>query len=150
MIDALNQSFDCQVAAVHAHGGEVLKFIGDGMLAIFPLAGDVTARCSDAIQAAHQAQRAFAELRKDLAFGIALHVGEVSYGNIGGTSRLDFTAIGPAVNLAARLEVLTGQARAPARRVEGARRACRGDRRADWRSRAQGHGGRGRGFAPTR
>jgi len=109
VIDALNLSFDCQVAAVHAHGGEVLKFIGDGMLAIFPLAGDVAARCSDAIRAAQEAQRAFAEVRKDLAFGIALHVGELSYGNIGGTSRLDFTAIGPAVNLAARLEGLTGK-----------------------------------------
>jgi adenylate cyclase len=109
VIDALNQSFDCQVAAVHAHGGEVLKFIGDGMLAIFPLAGDVAARCSDAIRAAQDAQRAFAEARKDLSFGIALHVGEVSYGNIGGANRLDFTAIGPAVNLAARLEGLTGK-----------------------------------------
>jgi adenylate cyclase len=110
VIDALNAAFECQVDAVHAHGGEVLKFIGDGMLAIFPLAGgEVAARCSDAIAAAHAAQSAFAVLRADLAFGIALHVGEVSYGNIGGKNRLDFTAIGPAVNLTARLEGLTGK-----------------------------------------
>jgi adenylate cyclase len=111
VIDALNQAFDCQVEAVHAHHGEVLKFMGDGMLAIFPLdeGADVAARCTAAIEAARSAQRAFAERRKDLAFGIALHVGELSYGNIGGQGRLDFTAIGPAVNMAARLEGLTGK-----------------------------------------
>ena len=115
VLDALNQAFDCQVEAVYAHGGEVLKFIGDGMLAIFPLddAADVTARCGAAIEAARAAQRAFAAQRADLAFGIALHVGEVSYGNIGGQGRLDFTAIGPAVNLAARLEGLTGKLATP-------------------------------------
>jgi len=111
VLAALNQAFDCQVAAVHDAGGEVLKFIGDGMLAIMPLdeGADVAARCRDAVAAATAAQRAFADLRDDLAFGIALHVGELSYGNIGGQGRLDFTAIGPAVNLAARLEALTGK-----------------------------------------
>ena len=111
VLDALNQAFDCQVEAVHAQGGEVLKFIGDGMLAIFPLepGADLGARCRAAVDAALAAQHAFARVRGDLAFGIALHVGEVSYGNIGGKGRLDFTAIGPAVNLAARLEGLTGK-----------------------------------------
>jgi adenylate cyclase len=111
VIDALNQAFDCQVEAVHEQGGEVLKFMGDGMLAIFPLddGADVGGRCIAAIEAARSAQRAFAERRSDLAFGIALHVGELSYGNIGGKGRLDFTAIGPAVNMAARLEGLTGK-----------------------------------------
>lgn len=107
VLDALN----CQVEAVHAEGGEVRKFIGDGMLAIFPLEGGaaIADRCRAAIASAVAAQRAFAARRADLAFGIALHVGEVSYGNIGGKGRLDFTAIGPAVNLAARLEGLTGK-----------------------------------------
>jgi adenylate cyclase len=98
-------SWSGQLEAVHAEGGEVLKFIG--MLAIFPLEGG--AAIADRCRAAVAAQQAFAARRPDLAFGIALHVGEVSYGNIGGKGRLDFTAIGPAVNLAARLEGLTGK-----------------------------------------
>lgn len=124
VIDALNQVFECQVAAVEKHGGEVLKFIGDGMLAIFsldaegprsraadgsPIVEEVVQRCDAALAAAFEAQAAFTALRKDLAFGLALHVGDVAYGNIGGRGRLDFTAIGPAVNLAARLEGLTGK-----------------------------------------
>ena len=109
VIDALNQAFDAQVAAVHAAGGEVLKFIGDGMLAIFPVSGDLGERARNVLAAGQGAQRAFAAARPDLAFGLALHVGDVAYGNVGGMGRLDFTAIGPAVNLAARLESLTGK-----------------------------------------
>src|SRR6185295_3029028 len=70
---------------------------------------DVAARCAAAVAAAQAAQRALAAVRADLSFGIALHIGEVAYGNIGGGGRLDFTAIGPAINLAARLETLTGR-----------------------------------------
>ncbi len=109
VIDAINQAFDAQVAAVHGAGGEVLKFIGDGMLAIFPVDGDLGERARGVLAAGQAAQRAFTAARPDLAFGLALHVGDVSYGNIGGMGRLDFTAIGPAVNLAARLESLTGK-----------------------------------------
>lgn len=109
VIDAINQAFDAQVAAVHEAGGEVLKFIGDGMLAIFPVDGDLGERARNVLAAGQGAQRAFAAARPDLAFGLALHVGDVSYGNVGGMGRLDFTAIGPAVNLAARLESLTGK-----------------------------------------
>ncbi|HUJ63351.1 MAG TPA: adenylate/guanylate cyclase domain-containing protein, partial [Kofleriaceae bacterium] len=115
IIEVLNELFDCQVPAIDHHGGEVLKFIGDGLLAIFPLAddGDVATRCADALAAARDAFGAL-DARNTKApvaieFGLALHVGEVAYGNIGGASRLDFTAIGTAVNLAARLEGLTGR-----------------------------------------
>jgi adenylate cyclase len=116
IIDTLNELFDCQVAPIEKRGGEILKFIGDGLLALFPLPSedDVPRLCASALDAANEAFTALA-LRNDAAtterlrFGLALHVGEVAYGNIGGDSRLDFTAIGPAVNLAARLEGLTGK-----------------------------------------
>ena len=93
-------------------GGEILKFIGDAVLAIFPLADE--AACANALDAAIQAQESLHALDRDqsatgaspLAVGIALHVGEVMYGNIGSASRLDFTVIGPAVNLASRIEGL--------------------------------------------
>jgi adenylate cyclase len=115
MIGVLNELFDCQVPAIDKHGGEVLKFIGDGLLAIFPFVneGDVGKRCADALTAAREAFAALdahnAAALTPIQFGLALHVGEVAYGNIGGAQRLDFTAIGPAVNLAARLESLTGK-----------------------------------------
>jgi adenylate cyclase len=115
IIAVLNELFDCQVPAIDAHGGEVLKFIGDGLLAIFPLAGpeDVAMRCADALAAATDAFAALdvrnARALEPIRFGLALHVGELAYGNIGAASRLDFTAIGPEVNLAARLEGLTGK-----------------------------------------
>jgi adenylate cyclase len=115
-IDTLNELFDCQVGPIERRGGEILKFIGDGLLAIFPVASeeDLPRLCASALDAADEAFGALA-LRNDkastekLRFGLALHVGEVAYGNIGGDSRLDFTAIGPTVNLAARLEGLTGR-----------------------------------------
>jgi len=120
VIRALNELFGCQIPPVEARGGEVLKFIGDGLLAIFPFdpaVGASQARCRDALDAVAEAfanldvqnrvRIASGELPID--FGVALHVGEVSYGNIGGANRLDFTCIGPAVNLAARLETLTGK-----------------------------------------
>ena len=116
-IDMLNALFDSQVPKIEKRGGEILKFIGDGLLAIFPLNGDDAAAMSAAAGAAlESADEAFAELEKQneasknpVSFGLALHVGSVAYGNIGGSSRLDFTAIGPAVNVAARLEGLTGK-----------------------------------------
>ena len=119
LIALLNRYFDCQVPAIIEHGGEVLKFMGDGLLAIFPIRpeADVAAICNDALAAAHAARVRLAELRaearadgaSDLRFGVALHVGEFLYGNIGSGNRLDFTCIGPAINLAARLEKLTGK-----------------------------------------
>ncbi|HEX4513796.1 MAG TPA: adenylate/guanylate cyclase domain-containing protein [Polyangiaceae bacterium] len=113
IIDLLNELFDCQVPAIEKHGGEVLKFIGDGLLGIFPFDDDLDVRAGDALAAANDAFMALdarnAAAPEPIRFGLALHVGEVAYGNIGGASRLDFTAIGPAVNVAARLEGLTGK-----------------------------------------
>jgi adenylate cyclase len=112
LIALLNRCFDCQVPAILAHGGEVLKFMGDGLLAIFPIAAAEAAAgtCDAALAAAREARALLADLATPtgtpVRFGLALHVGEVLYGNIGGGNRLDFTCIGPAVNLAARLEKL--------------------------------------------
>jgi adenylate cyclase len=112
LVDRLNLYFGCQVPAVLDHGGEVLKFMGDGLLAIFPIASEDSAGevCQRTLSCAREFRARIAELpRADeneaaIRFGLALHVGEVMYGNIGGGNRLDFTCIGPAVNLAARLE----------------------------------------------
>ncbi len=118
VVEILNLYFDCQVAAILKHGGEVLKFMGDGLLAVFPIAGDGDAKavCGHVLDAANEARAAVdamefltGETRERFRFGVALHVGRLLYGNIGGGNRLDFTCIGPAVNLAARLEKLAGQ-----------------------------------------
>ena len=113
LIDLLNRYFDCQVPVILDHGAEVLKFMGDGLLAIFTIAGDEAEVCKRALEAARRAEASVAELSASampgLRFGLALHIGEVLYGNIGSVNRLDFTCIGPAVNLAARLEKLTGR-----------------------------------------
>jgi adenylate cyclase len=115
LLELLNQYFDCQVPAILEHGGEVLKFMGDGLLAIFPIGdnSDPEEVCARALAAAYEARGHIAALdRRDidpLRFGLALHIGEVLYGNIGGGNRLDFTCIGAAVNLAARLEKLAGK-----------------------------------------
>ena len=113
LIDILNRYFDCQVPAILDHGAEVLKFMGDGLLAIFTITGDESEICNRALAAARQAQASIAALAASampgLRFGLALHIGDVLYGNIGSGNRLDFTCIGPAVNCAARIEKLTGQ-----------------------------------------
>lgn len=114
MIAALDAWFERIAGAVHAFGGEVLKFIGDGVLAIFPATGAPKAACDAALQAVIAARAGMAHLdttRRSqglppLAFGVALHFGEILWGNIGAADRLDFTAIGPAVNLVSRLEGL--------------------------------------------
>jgi adenylate cyclase len=115
VIAALDAWFDRIAGAVHAFGGEVLKFIGDGILAIFPVVGENPRGACDAALRAVSAARAGmahldAERRKQglapLPFGVALHLGEMLWGNIGAADRLDFTAIGSAVNLVSRLEGL--------------------------------------------
>ncbi len=115
VIAALDAWFDRVAGAVHAFGGEVLKFIGDGVLAIFPVVGDTPrGACDAALRAVSAARIGMAYLDKErqrqglpsLSFGAALHVGEILWGNIGAADRLDFTAIGPAVNLVSRLEGL--------------------------------------------
>src|SRR5581483_10208336 len=115
VIAALDAWFDRIAGAVHAFGGEVLKFIGDGVLAIFPVVdGARRGACEAALRALSAARVGMAHLDKErrgqglppLPFGAALHVGEMLWGNIGAADRLDFTAIGPAVNLVSRLEGL--------------------------------------------
>jgi adenylate cyclase len=115
VIDLLNGYFDAMAEPVARHGGEILKFIGDGMLAIFPLS-DPSA-CANLLRAVSEARQAMVALnqrhgetgRAPLDYGIGIHVGDVMYGNIGSCARLDFTVIGPAVNMASRLETLTKQ-----------------------------------------
>jgi adenylate cyclase len=120
LVATLNDVFDCQVPAIQRNGGEVLKFIGDGLLAIFPMGSEGVGpeeRCEAALRAVDQAFVALAELnakRRELteaplSIGLALHAGEVAYGNIGGGGRLDFTCIGPVVNVASRMEGLTSK-----------------------------------------
>lgn len=110
----LNASFERIVPAIALEGGEVLKFMGDGLLAIFPViagSSELQVVCTAALRAARAASAAIEELdlRPPARCGMALHLGDVLYGNIGAGDRLDFTAIGPAVNLAARLEPLTAR-----------------------------------------
>ena len=112
----LNALFDAQATAIASHGGEILKFIGDGLLAIFPIEhadkAATAARC--ALDAAMQAVEAARGLMHDpslvdeppLEIVVALHIGTAIYGNIGAADRLDFTVIGPAVNLVSRIEAV--------------------------------------------
>ena len=112
LLACLNQYFDCMAKPVEQHGGEILKFIGDAMLAMFPL--ETEQACQRALEAALDARAAMDQLNgartargeEALGFGIALHAGDVMYGNIGAARRLDFTVVGPAVNLTSRLERL--------------------------------------------
>ena len=115
VIAALDAWFDRIAGAVHAFGGEVLKFIGDGILAIFPVVGtSPRGACDAALRAVSAACAGMAHLDSErrrqglapLPFGAALHLGEMLWGNIGAADRLDFTAIGSAVNLVSRLEGL--------------------------------------------
>lgn len=117
VIALLNDYFDAVARPIHEHGGEILKFIGDAVLAIFPMLDDLDRdrKCHVALSAAETALGAIAELnelrasagRRPLKIGIGLHAGSVTYGNIGVVShdlaRLDFTVIGPTVNLASRI-----------------------------------------------
>src|ERR1700689_2716290 len=115
VIDLLNGYFDAMSEPIARHGGEILKFIGDGLLAIFPL--DQPNACANLLHAVTEARQAMIAFNKKtgetghapLNYGIGVHVGDVMYGNIGSSTRLDFTVIGPAVNMASRLESLTKQ-----------------------------------------
>ncbi len=104
VIATLNRYFDALNGPIRDNGGEVLKLIGDGLLAIFPTPDDITAQEAAAVGALAAVDDARAALTgADFDFRAALHVGDIHYGNIGSATRLDFTAIGPAVNLAARM-----------------------------------------------
>ncbi len=118
-LGCLNDFFDCVAGAVLDHGGQILRFIGDAALAIFPIEDELDDRsleasCKRAIAAAHEASsrmksynaKRVNESAQELGYGIGLHVGDVTYGNIGTGNRLEFTVIGEAANLAARIESL--------------------------------------------
>jgi adenylate cyclase len=119
VIELLNDYFDAMSEPIEKHGGEILKFMGDGMLAIFPLSNPKA--CSNLLAAIQEAAVAMEVLneqnerdgREVLRYGIGVHVGDVMYGNIGSRRRLDFTVIGPAVNVASRLESLTKEIKRP-------------------------------------
>jgi adenylate cyclase len=116
VIAMLNALFDAQAKSIVGHGGEILKFNGDGLLAIFPIksADMAAAAASNALTAAMQAVEVARNLTSDpslpgeppLEIVVALHVGTAIYGNIGAADRLDFTVIGPAVNLVSRIETV--------------------------------------------
>ncbi|MBA4097034.1 MAG: adenylate/guanylate cyclase domain-containing protein [Rhodospirillum sp.] len=119
LIALLNDYFGALTRAVEQQQGETLKFIGDALLAIYPIATASSGRkaAQRALASARSAQARIAEInlarraadQAMIQWGLALHVGEVHYGNIGGETRLDFTVIGPAVNLAARLQSLSAR-----------------------------------------
>ncbi|MBL8669532.1 MAG: adenylate/guanylate cyclase domain-containing protein [Alphaproteobacteria bacterium] len=149
----LNDSFDCAAGAVLDQGGEVLRFIGDAVLAIFPLRD-----CNSSAEACERALAAAAEARSRLAalnaqrtaaglapldFGIGLHLGQVLFGNIGVAERLEFTVVGPAANAGARIEAL-GKAMGAPVVVSGDFAAALPGR--DWRDLGR-HGLRGVGTA---
>jgi adenylate cyclase len=116
----LDQHLEAVGEAVAAHDGEVLKFLGDGLLAVFPADETATSdleACRRALAAAEQALAATATLNADrrakgepeLGLDVVLHFGEVVYGNVGAARRLDFTVIGPTVNEASRMEALCAE-----------------------------------------
>ena len=124
LLSVLNAYFEAMAGAVIEHGGDVLKFIGDGLLAVFPLAGDYPEgnAAEAAVSAALSANAAIHKLNRSpsgelaaiegwnpLRSGIALHEGDVFFGNIGAPERLDFTVIGTAVNTASRVESMSKQ-----------------------------------------
>jgi adenylate cyclase len=119
MIDVMNQYFDCMAEAVWGEEGEILKFMGDAMLVVFRIGEEVSPAdaARRAVRAAVDALRRLGDLserREDegllpLRVGVAVHLGTVVYGNIGASSRLDFTVMGEAVNLVSRIQNLTGE-----------------------------------------
>ncbi len=124
MVATLNIHFGALGDAIMAHGGEVLQFIGDAVLAIFECAvdpGDTRRACQAALDAARDAFAATAARNAErqeamlppIRFGVGLHVGDVTFGNVGAEARLGFNVVGPAVNLTARLQSLTKEAGVP-------------------------------------
>lgn len=117
VIALLGEYYDAVAGPVRLHGGDVIKMIGDGMIAIFRIREGIDAgrAAREAVDAAREARAALESLPPErlpegvdrLAAGFALHVGQVTFGNIGSRDRLDFTVIGPAVNEVSRIEPLT-------------------------------------------
>jgi adenylate cyclase len=122
LLDLLNSYFELVAAAVAPRGGEILRFMGDAMLIVFPAAGGgLGPACRAALEAALEAFERAEKVNHgrrlegcpEIRFGVGLNAGKVIYGNIGAPDRLDFTVIGPAVNRAARLESLTKELGVP-------------------------------------
>ena len=112
IVDVMNELFAIIGQHAEARGGEILKFIGDAMLVVFPTTGQSTAviarDMADCVRSSLTDIQVFSQSRQlELGVGFGCHIGKVVYGNIGTPTRLDFTVMGPAVNLASRLESLT-------------------------------------------
>lgn len=112
LVEFLDRHFEKMVPPVNAEGGEILAFLGDGFLAAFDAAGDAAAACRRGVAAVRAIQDGIEALRREdptaLAVDTSLHIGTVRYGNVGAGGRQAFTVIGPAVNLASRIEALCG------------------------------------------
>ena len=119
LVDLLNDYLACMAEPVEERGGQVLKFMGDGMLGTFelPAEGGAAARGATSVAALAAAEDSLARVSElnhkrrtadqpTMALNVALHLGEVAYGNVGSPTRLDFTVIGPAVNEVSRLETM--------------------------------------------
>jgi adenylate cyclase len=113
-ISLLNDYADAVISSIHDHGGDVLKLIGDGILAIFPYDEEPDIACAGAIAAEGALRKRLAKLNEKRTAAalpttevyLGLHIGEVFYGNIGSRERLDFTVIGPTVNEVARIAAM--------------------------------------------
>ena len=123
LLAMLNDYFEAVGTAATSRGGEILRFVGDAMLIVFPAGRqcDLRAACSSAVEAALDAFSRVDSINRarravplpEIQFGVGLNAGQVVYGNVGTPDRLDFTVIGPAVNRAARLETLTKELEVP-------------------------------------
>lgn len=123
LLDLLNAYFELVAGAVTPRGGEILRFMGDAMLILFPAdrQGELAPACRAALDAALEAFERTEQVNQgrcregcpEIRFGVGLNAGTVVYGNVGAPDRLDFTVIGPAVNRAARLESLTKELGVP-------------------------------------
>ena len=131
VLDLLNDYAGAQVEAIEEKGGHVLKFIGDAILAIFP-GDDQSDACGRALEAVAEQRRRIAAVTATRAQAnrpvsdaqVALHLGEVLYGNVGSERRLDFTVLGAAINEAARIEALCGSLDQPVIVSSAFRDAC--------------------------
>jgi adenylate cyclase len=134
LLGLLNDHAEALVDAIEARGGQVLKFMGDGILAIFRAATEADA-CEAALLAWGEASAACDRLARRRGAArthpyLALHAGDVLYGNVGGRARLDFTVLGPAVNEASRIAALCRQLEQPVIMSEAFAELCPPERRA--------------------
>jgi len=149
IIIMLNAVFDAQAIAIESHGGEILKFIGDGLLAIFPITeGAEKGQAAKRAAVRHALTEAMLAGEPPVRMVVALHCGTVVYGNIGAAARRDFTVIGPAVNLVSRVEAVAKALDLPIAVSEAFARAYGGPLRSLGRHELRGLGGSHELFAP--